>query len=233
MMRATVEEIQQRQTLGRVIRSMPFESLENALAQLPADTLAKLCLTDDPRVWAARSAQREWLYRTAQVAPAGRALDIGTGWGLSSLIIAAARPEPVLSIDINTNARIWATELAMQLGLSVDYQTRDIFQILSNMPHHFGFILIDGLHSYKAERFAYDFARQNDATIVVDDVNEPHPDSYRLSTRIWVGRQIARWRFLFEVMGRVFNDGGTPRLYRELGFPEVHHGRWIVLRGSR
>ena len=224
-MRATVEEIQQRQTLGRVIRSMPFESLENALAQLPADTLAKLCLTDDP--------QREWLYRTAQVAPAGRALDIGTGWGLSSLIIAAARPEPVLSIDINTNARIWATELAMQLGLSVDYQTRDIFQILSNMPHHFGFILIDGLHSYKAERFAYDFARQNDATIVVDDVNEPHPDSYRLSTRIWVGRQIARWRFLFEVMGRVFNDGGTPRLYRELGFPEVHHGRWIVLRGSR
>src|SRR5258708_2421123 len=66
MVRATVEEIQQRQTLGRVIRSMPFESLENALAQLPADTLAKLCLTDDP--------QREWLYRTAQVAPAGRAL---------------------------------------------------------------------------------------------------------------------------------------------------------------
>ena len=84
-MRATLEEIQQRQTSGRVIRSMPFESLENALAQLPADTLAKLCLTDDPRVWDARSAQREWLYRTAQVAPAGRALDIGTGWGLSSL----------------------------------------------------------------------------------------------------------------------------------------------------
>jgi hypothetical protein len=210
---------------------MPFESLEYALAQLPSGTLAKLCLTDDPGVWAARAAQREWLYRTAQIAPAGQALDIGTGWGLSSLIIAAARPEPVLSIDINPDARIWATELATRLGLSVDYQTRDIFQILPTLSHRFGFILIDGLHSYKAERFAYDFARQNDATIVVDDVNELHPDSYRLSTRIWVGRQIARWRFLFDVMGRVFNDGGTPRLYRELGFPEVHHGRWIALRG--
>src|SRR5712692_1272421 len=107
------------------------------------------------------------------------------------------------------------------------------FSDLAHPAHHFGFILIDGLYSYKAERFAYDFARQNDATIVVDDVNELHPDSYRLSTRIWVGRQIARWRFLFEVMGRVFNDGGTARLYRELGFPEVHHGPWIVLGGSR
>jgi hypothetical protein len=213
--------------------SLPFESLEYALAQLPAGTLAKLCLTDDPSVWATRAIQREWLYRTAQLAPAGQALDIGTGWGLSSLIIAAARPEPLLSIDINPDARICANELAMHLGLRVDYQTRDIFQILPTLPHNFGFILIDGLHSYRAERFAYDFARQNDATVVIDDVNQLHPDSYRLSTRTWVGRQIARWQYLFEVLGRVFNDGGTPRLYRELGFPEVHHGRWIVLRGAR
>jgi len=210
-----------------------YEALNERLEQLPDRVKSLLCLgtVDD---WNSRREQRRWLFEQAASAPAGPALEIGTGYGLSTVIIAGARSEgggKLISIDISNERIAFASVLCNYVGVSADFLLGDALAVLQRLEPNFKLVLVDGSHAYKYEKGGVEFGKRcKEAKIIVDDVHELNPDAYWINTRSMFGRQLARFPRFFHAVGKLFNDGGTPRLYRELGSPQSYFGRWIVLR---
>ncbi len=211
---------------------MTFDELERRLENLPERVKALLCLGTIGD-WNARREQRRWLFDQATSAPEGPALEIGTGYGLSTVIIAAARTgkaSKLLTIDISNERVAFASVLCLYVDVSAEFVVGDTLEVLRNLKPTFRFILVDGSHAYRYEKAGLDFGKQcKGARVIIDDVHELNPDAYLVNTRSMLGRQLARFPRLFHGVGRLLNDGGTPRLYRELGSPQSHFGRWIVL----
>lgn len=211
---------------------MVFDQLEKRFESLPEKVKGALCLgnIDD---WNARTDQRRWLFDQAAYAPGGPALEIGTGYGLSSVIISAARLDKnsiLTSVDISSERITFASLLCHHFGVKVEFVLGDTLDVLKKLNPIFSFVLVDGLHSYKHEKAGVDFGKRCEgAKIIIDDVRELSHDAYRINCRNMIGRQLARWPKLFHLLGNYFNDGGTPKLFKEFGSPPPFFDRYMVI----